>query len=170
MTCLLRLYHGRDWLGNNIAEFVRLLRHSRQSVQGMPSSGMWHRMALVWTDNSEEHIIPTTGWRHRRTRNNVGIAFLCSVLQLLVTASVVRSSLSLFTLEAIRSSETSVLTRVTRHHFPEDGILQCWICFCTAFVSAQSFPVLAWPTAFIWLSWQLRNFHACCRPIIMRYK
>jgi hypothetical protein len=27
-------------------------------------------------------------------------------------------------MEAIRSSETSVITRTTRHHVPEDGILQ----------------------------------------------
>jgi hypothetical protein len=27
-------------------------------------------------------------------------------------------------MEAIRSSETSILTRATRHHFPEDGTHQ----------------------------------------------
>jgi hypothetical protein len=45
---------------------------------------------------------------------------LCSVLQLLVTADVFPSSLILSTLimEAIRSFETSVLTRGTRHRIP----------------------------------------------------
>jgi hypothetical protein len=45
------------------------------------------------------------------------LVFLCSVCQLLVAASVVPSSPILVTLmkEALGSSETSVLTRVTRH-------------------------------------------------------
>jgi hypothetical protein len=58
----------------------------------MPSSGMLQRVALVKTD-----------------------VFLCSVRRLLVAANV-HSSLILVTLmmEALRSSETSVLTRATR--------------------------------------------------------
>jgi hypothetical protein len=45
-------------------------------------------------------------------------------LQLLVTANVLPRSLILSTLmmQAIHPSETSVLTRATRHHIPEDGI------------------------------------------------
>jgi hypothetical protein len=44
----------------------------------------------------------------------------------LVIANVVPSLLILFTLmtEAMLSCEVSVLTRVSRHHIPEDGILQ----------------------------------------------
>jgi hypothetical protein len=51
--------------------------------------------------------------------------FLHSVLQLLITASAVLTSLIHFTLmtKAIQSSETSVLTRATRRHIAEDGIL-----------------------------------------------
>jgi hypothetical protein len=53
------------------------------------------------------------------------LRFPRSMLQLLVIANVVPSSLILFTLmmEAIHSSETSVATLVTRRHIPEYVIL-----------------------------------------------
>jgi hypothetical protein len=57
---------------------------------------------------------------------SVQLVFLRSVLQLLVTANVVSSSLILFALitEVIASFETPVLTRATRRHNTEDGSLQ----------------------------------------------
>jgi hypothetical protein len=54
------------------------------------------------------------------------LVFLRSVRRLLVTASVVPSSPILVTLmmEALRSSETAVLTRSMPHNIPDDGIIQ----------------------------------------------
>jgi hypothetical protein len=68
-------------------------------------NGMLRRVALVRTDVSEE--------------------FLRSVRRLLVAACVVSSSPILVTLmkEAPGFSETSVLTRPTRHNISEDTIL-----------------------------------------------
>jgi thiazole synthase ThiGH ThiG subunit len=52
------------------------------------------------------------------------MVFLRSVSRLLVTAKVVPSSPILVTLmkEAIRSSETPVITTATRRNMPKDGI------------------------------------------------
>jgi hypothetical protein len=79
---------------------------------------MLRHVALVRTDFSEEIIFPII--------NVTGVSelvFLDGVPRLLVFVNLVPSSLIFISLmmEAIRSSETSVLTRVTRRHTPEDG-------------------------------------------------
>jgi hypothetical protein len=91
----------------------------------MASSGMLRRVTLVRTDVSEElsaSFIRVTSIGELRTALAV---FLRSVRRLLVTGSVLPSSPILVILmkEELCSSETSVLTRVTRRNIPEDAIL-----------------------------------------------
>jgi hypothetical protein len=89
----------------------------------MSPSGMLRRVSLVRTDVSEE--LSASNIRVTRI-GELGI--LRSVLRLLVTANV-PTSLNFVTLmmEALSSSETSVLTRVTRRNIAEDGILQPYL-------------------------------------------
>jgi hypothetical protein len=62
--------------------------------------------------------------------------FLRSVHRLLVTANLVPHSPFLVTLmmEALHSSETSLVTRATRHTISEGGILPVYICCWSVFV------------------------------------
>jgi sensor domain CHASE-containing protein len=75
---------------------------------------MLRRVALVGTDVSEERIASII--RVKRMND----------LEKLVTVNVLPTSLIIFILmiEAIRSSESSVLTRATRRHIKEDSIIR----------------------------------------------
>jgi hypothetical protein len=80
----------------------------------MVSSGMLRRVALVRTDVSEE---PSACFTRVTRIGELGTT--------LAAANAVSSSPILGTLmkEVLGSSETSVLTRATRHNIPEDTIL-----------------------------------------------
>jgi hypothetical protein len=96
----------------------------------MPPSVILSRVAVVGTDVSEECIVSITtlteigelGTTLAVTSNP---STLGGTFQFLVAVNVFPSSPILVTLmmEAICSSKTSGLTRATRHHIIEDGIL-----------------------------------------------
>jgi hypothetical protein len=89
----------------------------------MPSSGMLRRVDLVRTDVSEDF----SGAIIRVSR--IGeLGTVAAMRQLLVTANV-PSSLILVTLmmEALSSSEISVLTRATRRNITEEANLHSYI-------------------------------------------
>jgi hypothetical protein len=78
-------------------------------------------VALVRKDILEEHTASII-----RVKIISKIKHQQLATQMLVTVNIVTSLLILFTLmlEAIRSSKTSVLTRATLRHIPDDSILQ----------------------------------------------
>jgi hypothetical protein len=87
-----------------------------------PSSAMLRRVALVRTDVSEEH-----------SASIFRVTKIGELGTTLAVTSIVPSSpiLVILMMEALHSSETSVLTRAAWHNIPEDGILQRTQILCS---------------------------------------
>jgi hypothetical protein len=94
----------------------------RTEVWRMPYSGMWRRVALVRTDVSRGETYSL----HHLDQDNQQLGAMLevpsngSIFVLVIPSSLIPSTLMM---DRIRSSETSILTRVTRRHISEDGIL-----------------------------------------------
>jgi hypothetical protein len=91
----------------------------------MSFSGMLGRVALVKTENSRGmHRYHHGGDKNQRARNVSSKQQLKHTAKV-VTATTVPSSLIHFIpmIKAIRPSKTSLLTRATLRHIPEDAIL-----------------------------------------------
>jgi hypothetical protein len=96
------------------------LRFSRRWLWRMPSFGMWRRVDLVWTDVSEERIASIFRVE-KSSSEEPAWSDDCSLHPLAHADSSLEDFYTL-KMEVMRSSETSVHTRSTRRHIPEDGI------------------------------------------------
>jgi hypothetical protein len=114
---------------------------SRRWLCRTASSGMLRHIALATADVSKEPsasiirvtricepgtaLVVISNPTHAAKKYYIYYVYLRSVLRLLITTKAVPSSKILVTLmmEALRSSETSVLTRPTRRNILEDRIL-----------------------------------------------
>jgi hypothetical protein len=111
----------------------------------MVSSGMLRRVPLVRTDVSEElsaSIIRVT----RIGEIGTTLAITSRARRLLVTANVVPSSPILVNLmmEALSSSETSVLSRTTWRDIPEDAILHRLLMFTPRSIHPRTDWMVGW--------------------------